>query len=75
MPHCNCVITNNNKKVIIKTKNNLAWYFESSNSNLSIEDSIYMGDENSPLKTIQIVLTGKTEKIKNTIDWKFEKVN
>ncbi|MBI28975.1 MAG: hypothetical protein CFH21_00333 [Alphaproteobacteria bacterium MarineAlpha5_Bin11] len=75
MPTCECVVTNNNKKVIIKTKNNVAWEFESQNSSLSIEESIYIGQGNLILKTNQIVLSGLVDNINKTINWKFKVIS
>jgi len=75
MPSCDCIVTNNDQKIIIKTKNGNAWNFQTFNNKLLIEESIYMGNGNHALKTKQILLTGYTTKVKNTINWELKKIN
>ena len=75
MPQCNCVITNNEKKVIIKTKNGSAWYFESFDSKILIDESLYVGEGERPLESKQIILSGRTKKLKNIINWELKKIN
>lgn len=75
MPNCNCAITNNEKKVIIKTKKGNAWYFESLENKIIVDESIYIGDGESPVESKQIILSGKTTKQKNVINWMLKKAN
>ena len=69
MPHCNSIITNNKKNVIIRT-NNQSWLFKSS-SIISIEDSIFVNSNNQIQQTKQIVITGHIEDRKKTEKWLF----
>ena len=56
-PTCSCLLTNNQKSVLIKTKLNYSWIFEAENK-LTLEDSINISDGKSIYKTKQIVLSG-----------------
>ena len=72
MPNCNCLISQNKKTVFIKTKNNQSWLFKS-DSILSLEDSIYLGDGKKIQQNKQIVISAYVEN-KNTIhNWSFVK--
>ena len=68
MPECNCILTNNKKNVLIKTKNNQSLIFKS-NSKLSIEDSIIINIENKIKHTKQIVISGYTDDRKKIERW------
>ncbi len=57
MPHCQTQLTNSKKKVIIKTKNLNTWVFESNNI-LSIEESVYIDEDDKIKQNKQIVLSG-----------------
>ena len=43
--------------------------------NLSIEESLYIGNGESPVETKQILLIGHANKIKNIINWELNKIN
>ena len=71
-PICQCVLTNNQKSVFIKTKNH-SWVFESENK-LKLENSIYISDGLSINKTKQIVISGYNLLTKKTINWSISKI-
>ena len=68
MPHCQCNLTNSKKKVIIKTKNKNTWLFEA-NSEVTVEESIYINEENKVEQNKQIVISGFVKDIKRTEFW------
>ena len=72
-PICQCVLTNNKKSVLIKTKLNHSWVFESENK-LTLENSIYINDGTSINKTKQIVISGYSSSTKKTINWSISKI-
>ena len=57
MPKTSCAISNNKKTVFIKTKKNQSWIFKSENK-ISIENSIYISNENKIEQSKQIVING-----------------
>ena len=57
MPHCQTQLTNSKKKVIIKTKDLNTWVFESNNI-LSIEESVYIDEDDKIKQNKQIVISG-----------------
>ena len=57
MPNCQTQLTNSKKKVIIKTKDLNTWVFESNNI-LSIEESVYIDEDDKIKQNKQIVLSG-----------------
>ena len=57
MPHCQTQLTNSKKKVIIKTKEFNTWVFESNNI-LSIEESVYIDEQDKIKQNKQIVING-----------------
>ena len=75
MPYCNCIITNDEKTVIIKTKKGFAWHLKSPNIKLAIEESLYIGYGDRPLGSKQVILSGKIKNIKNIINWELKKIN
>ena len=75
MPECSSVVTNDNKTIIIKSKNGVAWYFKSLKNQLSLKNSVYMGSGISPIETKQIVVSGSTSSIKENIDWSLDRIN
>ena len=68
MPHCNCLITNDKKTVLIKTKLNQSWIFKS-NSSIIIEDSIYIGGGKRVEENKQIVIYGNIKNTKKSENW------
>ena len=72
MPNCNCLITNNKKSILIKTKLNQSWVFKS-NSLLSLEDSIYVGSGKKVEQNKQIVIYGTIKNAKKTENWSLKK--
>jgi len=71
-PGCSCLLTNNHRSVLIKTKNNKSWIFKS-NSNLSIENSIYIENGKKIEQTKQIVITNYTNNSKKIENWSLSK--
>ena len=72
MPYCNCLLTNDKKSIIIKTKLNQTWIFKS-NSLISLENSIYIGDGKRIEQNKQIVINGTIGDKKKTENWSFTK--
>ena len=57
MPNIISLLTNNQKSVLLKTKNNNTWIFKTE-SKITLEDSIYIGDGNKIEQNKQIVISG-----------------
>jgi len=72
MPGINTNVTNNKKNIILKTKKNKIWLFKS-NSEITIEKSIYVNN-NTTKEIQQIVIKGITSKTKQTEKWSIEKI-
>ena len=72
MPHCNCLITNNKKSVLIKTKLNQSWIFKSSSLSI-IENSIYIGGGKRVEQNKQIVIYGNIQNRKKIENWSLTK--
>ncbi len=64
--------TNNKKNIILKTKNNNMWLFKS-DSELLIDDSIHV-DNNNTQYTKQIVIKGIINNTKHIKKWSIEKI-
>ena len=73
-PGCTCLLTNNKKSVLIKTKLDNSWIFNSENK-LTLEDSIYIFDGKRISKTKQIVISGLLSSSKNIENWSISKLN
>ena len=73
MPHCQSSLTNSKRKVIIKTKKRNTWVFESSNE-LSIQDSIVIGEDNKILQNKQIVINGFAKNSIINENWSLKEV-
>ncbi len=67
MPNCNCILTNNKKTAIIRIKDQ-SWLLKTS-SLISMEDSIYVNNENKIQQTKQLVLTGYISDRKKIENW------
>ena len=72
MPHCNCLITNDKKSVLIKTKLNQSWIFKSSSLSI-IENSIYIGGGKRVEQNKQIVIYGNIQNTKKIENWSLTK--
>ena len=72
-PSCSCNMTNNKKNIIIKTKKNILYLFESA-SELSIEDSIFIADGKKTSQNKQIVINNILKNIKETNNWSLKSV-
>ena len=72
MPGINTNVTNNKKNIILKTKKNNIWIFKS-NSEITIENSIYVNN-NTTKEIQQIVIKGITSKGKQIEKWSIEKM-
>ena len=68
MPKTISAISNNKKTVFIKTKKNQSWIFKSE-SRLSIENSIYINNENKIEQSKQIVINGIIKDKNITEEW------
>ena len=73
-PKCSCLLTNNKRSVLIKTELNNSWIF-TSESKLSLEDSIYIYDGKRISKTKQIVISGLAYSPRNIENWSISKLN
>lgn len=71
MPELTTTLTENKKNIIIKTNNNNVWVFRS-NSEVMINNSIYVKNDIA-IETSQIVISGVTSSLKNKIIWSLEK--
>ncbi len=67
-PECTCSLTNNKKNIIIKSKKQSVYIFES-NRELSIEDSIFIVDGIKTNQNKQIVINNIVKSIKETNHW------
>ena len=67
-PNCRCVLTNNKKTVLIKTKANNSWIFKFKNI-ARIEESIYINDGKKIEQNKQIVISGLIKDLKHTEEW------
>ena len=72
MPYCNCLLTNDKKSIIIKTKLNQTWIFKS-NSLISLENSVYIGNGKRIEQNNQIVINGTIDDKKKIENWSFTK--
>jgi len=71
-PNCSCLLTNNSKNVLIKTKGGQSWIFRSKTS-LTLEDSIYIKDGKKVEQTKQIVISNYSDASKKTQFWSITK--
>jgi len=71
-PNCSCLLTNNNKNVLIKTQGGQSWIF-TSKTNLTLEDSIYIKDGKKIEQTKQIVISNYSDASKQKQFWSITK--
>ncbi len=71
-PNCLCLLTNDSKNVLIKTKGGQSWIFTSKTS-LTLEDSIYIKDGKKVEQTKQIVISNYSDALKKTQFWSLTK--
>ena len=71
-PNCSCLLTNNSKNVLIKTKGGQSWIF-TSKTNLTLEDSIYIKDGKKIEQTKQIVISNYSDASKQKQSWSITK--
>ena len=72
MPNISCLITNDQKSVLIKTPLNQKWIFKS-DSKLKLENSIYIGGGKSIEQSKQIVINGNINDNKKIENWSITK--
>ena len=73
MPHCQTQLTNSKKKVIIKTKNQNTWVFESEND-LTIDESIFIDLNDKIQQSKQIVINGFVGDSIRVINWSIKEL-
>ena len=70
---CKASLTRGKTSILIVTKLNNSFIFESE-SNLSLNESVYVYDGKKIEKTTQIVISGFTNSFKKTIKWEIKKL-
>ena len=70
--NCSCLLTNDSKNVLIKTKKGQSWIFRSKTS-LTLEDSIYIKDGKKVEQTKQIVISNYSDASKQKQFWSITK--
>ncbi len=55
--------------LVLCSKSGLCWRFSASGADVSIEESVYVGSDENPVLTLQIVLSGRTGMSPTTVRW------
>lgn len=56
-------------EVLLRARSGIGWRFSATGAALSIEDSIYAGEGETPRRAVQLVLTGMTHAPETAIQW------
>lgn len=56
-------------EILLRARSGMGWKFKCEGADLLIEDSVYMGDGETPRRSRQIVLTGRTHSERSHISW------
>ena len=59
--------------VLLRAKSGISWCFRTAGTDISIEESIYVSEDERPIPTLQIILTGQTNTSPTTIGWELRR--
>jgi uncharacterized heparinase superfamily protein len=59
--------------VLLRAKSGLRWRFKASGADLSIDESIYVREDENPVASLQIILTGQTDTSPTTVGWEMRR--
>lgn len=68
-PSVNASLSQDGTTILLKTASGAGWRFKATQAELSLEESVYLGDGDEMRKSQQIVLSGKTRSSKTIIKW------
>src|SRR5690606_30043940 len=60
-------------EVLLRARSGIGWRFSAAGAVLSIEDSIYAGEGETPRRAVQLVLTGMTHAPETAIQWQLRR--
>ncbi|MCD8571397.1 MAG: heparinase II/III family protein [Alphaproteobacteria bacterium] len=72
-PRCSASLIQNGQEVLVRMPGGIGWRFFQEGGYLSLEDSIAMGPDNQPRKTLQIVLSGQASQALTQIKWALQR--
>lgn len=72
-PSIQASVIHNGSEILLRARSGMGWRFKASDLILSIEDSIYAGEGESPRRTSQIVVNGVTASASTTIGWELKR--
>ena len=74
-PSVKASAVNDGASVLIQLPSGIGWMFEASDAFITIEESIYLGDDGaSPRKTAQIILRKDMDSVSDTIKWAIRRI-
>jgi len=60
-------------EVLLHAKSGMIWRFKARGAQASIEESVYVSEDEHPLPSLQIVLSGQTEESATTVGWEMRR--
>src|SRR5690606_14487547 len=60
-------------EVLLRAKSGMGWRFSAAGFAVSLEDSVYAGEGETPRRTQQIVVTGQTQADLTTVAWELKR--
>ncbi len=72
-PRVTVSLVNNDTEALLRMPGGVGWRFRFGAGVLALEDSIYLGDENEPRKTRQLVIYGHTTGEYASVQWSLKK--
>ncbi len=59
--------------ILLRSKSGMSWRFRAAGVDAAIEESIYVSEDENPVPSLQIVLTGRTDTSPTTIGWEMRR--
>ena len=72
-PNIQASLINDGQEVLLRARSGMGWRFKSQGAALSLEESVYAGEGETPRRTQQIVLGGQTEGGPTTVTWELRR--
>ncbi len=72
-PRVKVSLVKDGQEVLLRLPSGTGWRFLQSGGNLKLEESIYLGEGTTPVKTQQIVVEGQVEGEVTQVEWAFQR--
>jgi len=71
-PNIKTSLVKNNTEILLSTKSGVSWSFKAKGANIDLEESLYISEGETRRRSLQIVLSGKTQATTTIVSWEMK---